>query len=73
MNCTWMICRYWNKNFPETLLDYFTLQIKQVIFFFLTKAVKALDILDVMLYCPNGKKADLDNSNWETQIKKFEL
>lgn len=68
-----MICRYWNKNFPETLLDYFTLQIKQVIFFFLTKAVKALDILDVMLYCPNGKKADLDNSNWETQIKKFEL
>lgn len=40
-------------------------------FFFLTKAVKALDILDVMLYCLNGKKVDLADSNWETQIKKI--
>lgn len=32
-------------------------------FFFLTKAVKALDILDVMLYCLNGKKVDLADSN----------
>lgn len=64
MDNTWMICRNWNKNFPETLLGSFPLQIKQGI---VTKAVKALDILDVMLHLPSGKKVDLHCLNWETQ------
>lgn len=68
MDSTWMICGRWNKNFPETLPDYFMLQIKQIIF---TKAVKILDILDVMLYLPDGKKVDFNCLNWETQIKIF--
>lgn len=47
MDNTWMICGHWNKNFPETLLGYFPLQMKQSI---VTKAVKTFDILAVMLH-----------------------
>lgn len=44
------------QKLPETLLDYFTLQIKPTMFI---KAVKTLAILDMIFYLPNSTIVDL--------------